>query len=542
MSPNRIDPSRSCWPHKRWLAAAFCVGLVALALSACGKAPDQGDSRDGKGTAQKNEAKAKELAAKREAAEEKRQEAIQKSQNNLKQIMLALHSVHDTFKRLPPAAIYDKKTGKPLLSWRVTILPFIEQVNLYRQIKLDEPWDGPNNKKLLKTVVPVFAPPGAKDNEAYKTFYRIFAAAPGSKVHTPWLTKTTPNAPFGAWGERLHTISDGTSNTIGVVEAGEAVPWMKPDELEYDPKKPLPKLGGLLRDGFNAGLMDGSVYWFSNRLDESALRALITANGGEAVSVTNLEKKGLAKGPREFRQGGGEDKKADDGPSRQKEPADPRRRESANKLKEIILALHNFHDTYRKFPPAAICDKKTGKPLLSWRVAILPYLEQAQLYRQFKLDEPWDSPHNKELLGRIPAVYAPLTEKKNAQVETYYRGFIATPGSNIVTAWQTIPDKNSPFGAWGGKLFAIPDGTSNTIGLVEAGEPVPWTKPDELVYDAKKPLPKLGGLFKDGFNAGMMDGSVQFIPRNVPESALRALITANGGEVIPNLEAKNPPR
>src|SRR5262245_11036025 len=72
------------------------------------------------------------------------------------------------------------------------------------------------------------------------------------------------------------------------------------------------------------------------------------------------------------------------------------RRASANNLKQIGLALHNYHDTYGKLPPAAICDK-AGKPLLSWRVAILPFIEQNALYKQFKLDEPWDSEHNKKL-------------------------------------------------------------------------------------------------------------------------------------------------
>src|SRR5262245_19749930 len=78
------------------------------------------------------------------------------------------------------------------------------------------------------------------------------------------------------------------------------------------------------------------------------------------------------------------------------------RRQSANNLKQLVLAVHNFSDTYNRLPPAAVCDKKTGKPLLSWRVILLPFVEQGPLYKEFKLDEPWDGPNNKKLLEKMP--------------------------------------------------------------------------------------------------------------------------------------------
>ena len=84
-----------------------------------------------------------------------------------------MHSYHDTYKRLPPAAVYDKN-GKPLLSWRVLLLPYLEQKNLYMQFKLDEPWDSPHNARLAKTLVKVFAP-----LEDGKTHYRVFTG-PGT--------------------------------------------------------------------------------------------------------------------------------------------------------------------------------------------------------------------------------------------------------------------------------------------------------------------------------------------------------------------------
>jgi len=78
----------------------------------------------------------------------------------------------------------------------------------------------------------------------------------------------------------------------------------------------------------------------------------------------------------------------------------------------------------------------------------------------------------------------------------------------------------------------FPDGLSATILIVEAAEPVPWPKPEELPYDPKKPLPKLGGLFSDGFYAAFADGKVRFIRRDTDEKLIRAMITRNGGEAF----------
>jgi hypothetical protein len=192
------------------------------------------------------------------------------------------------------------------------------------------------------------------------------------------------------------------------------------------------------------------------------------------------------------------------------------RKASADNLKEIGLAMHGHHDTFGTFPPAAIFDND-GKPLLSWRVAILPFVGQQQLFKQFRLNEPWDSPHNKKLLERMPRVYAaPGAETTKGM--TFYRVFT---GSGTVFE-----------GKRGLRLTAIPDGTSNTILAVEAGAAVPWTKPDDLPYDAKKPLPKVGGVFQDGFHALFADGVVRFVSRRFDEAALRKCITRADGEPV----------
>jgi hypothetical protein len=189
-----------------------------------------------------------------------------------------------------------------------------------------------------------------------------------------------------------------------------------------------------------------------------------------------------------------------------------------NSLKQIGLAMHNYHDTYGSFPATAIYDK-AGKPLLSWRVQILPFIEQDQLYKLFHLDEPWDSEHNKKLLEKMPALYAPIRGQTKEPYVTYYQGFVG-PGAFFE-------------GKKGIRIASITDGTSNTIAIVEANTTVPWTKPDDLPYDPKKPLPKLGGHFKNDYSALFCDGSVHFLRDSISKETLHLLIQRNDGQVIP---------
>jgi hypothetical protein len=193
------------------------------------------------------------------------------------------------------------------------------------------------------------------------------------------------------------------------------------------------------------------------------------------------------------------------------------RMQSANNLKQLALAMHNYHDATGRFPPQAIYDKD-GKPLLSWRVLLLPYLDQNDLYKQFRLNEPWDSENNKKLLEKMPDVFAVPDTQAAKDHETYYQGFVG-PGA--------VFD-----GKTGIKITDITDGTSNTILFVEAAKPVAWSKPEDVTFDNNMLLPKVGGLYKNGFQAALCDGSVRMLPPSVGEETLRALVTRNGGEVI----------
>jgi len=195
------------------------------------------------------------------------------------------------------------------------------------------------------------------------------------------------------------------------------------------------------------------------------------------------------------------------------------RAQSMNNLKMIALAAHNYHAANNTFPPAYIADKATGKPLLSWRVAILPYIEQDSLYQQFHLDEPWDSAHNKKLIARMPS--------------TYYSVFRGLPPG--MTRYVTLRHRDSAFpGKDGVRLSDIPDGTSNTIMVVEADvvHAVTWTKPEDLNFDPARPGAGLTGQPAHGFNTALCDGSARFIPDTIDLETLRNLVNRHDGNPL----------
>jgi hypothetical protein len=196
--------------------------------------------------------------------------------------------------------------------------------------------------------------------------------------------------------------------------------------------------------------------------------------------------------------------------------------QSTNNLKQIALAMHNYHDVNGRLPPAGtrgLPGRPGDKPLLSWRVAILPFIEQQGLYLQFRQNEPWDSPHNKALLPLIPKVYLQPGEQPGPEGLTKYQVFVGRG-----TAFEDLPQ--------GVRLTDFTDGTANTLLVVEAANGVPWTKPEDLPFDPNAPLPALGGRFRGVFLAAYADGSCMPVPRDTPEATLKALITRNGGELV----------
>ncbi|MCP4512303.1 MAG: DUF1559 domain-containing protein, partial [Fuerstiella sp.] len=191
--------------------------------------------------------------------------------------------------------------------------------------------------------------------------------------------------------------------------------------------------------------------------------------------------------------------------------------QDSNSLKQIGLAMHNYHETYRKFPARGNYDRN-GKPLLSWRVHLLPFLDQQQLYDQFKLDEPWDSDHNLPLAGQIPDVY------RNKQLDDPTR-----------TVFVTLDGKGTFMEGTKGLSFRdFTDGTSNTLMVVETnpGNAVVWTRPEDLVFDQNEPSNGVGLIRLQGFQALFTDGAVQMLSAEIDDETLRRLILRNDGEIV----------
>ena len=193
--------------------------------------------------------------------------------------------------------------------------------------------------------------------------------------------------------------------------------------------------------------------------------------------------------------------------------------QSLNKLKEIALAMHNYYSTNQHFPLPASTNSK-GKPLLSWRVHILPYLGQDALYRQFHLDEPWDSPHNRTLIDKMPEVYRLPFADGATKGRTHY----LLPVGNGAAFSTDRPTK----------IADITDGTAHTIMAVEVDDQhaVIWTKPEDWPFDPQAPANGLGRFFDGGFHAAFCDGSVHFLRKTIDPKTLKALFTRAGGEPV----------
>jgi RNA polymerase sigma factor (sigma-70 family) len=221
--------------------------------------------------------------------------------------------------------------------------------------------------------------------------------------------------------------------------------------------------------------------------------------------------------------------------------------DSSNNLKQIALAFHSYHDANGAFPRDITDDE--GRPLLSWRVAILPYIDEGDLYKQFNRDEAWDSPHNRKLLSKMPALYRLRTDSDivpnplagddgpdprdperidlSDPQRTYYQGFAGK---------RAMFEQGAPR-----RLGDITDGTSNTILIVEAANAVPWSKPQDLLYSAQKAIPALG-VFPEVIHAVFADGMVHKVRRDFDQKEMRKAIVINDGQEIDFDKLELPPK
>jgi hypothetical protein len=171
---------------------------------------------------------------------------------------------------------------------------------------------------------------------------------------------------------------------------------------------------------------------------------------------------------------------------------------------------------HKQFPTATIIDPDSKTPH-SWRVALLPYLDQKALYDRYRLNEPWDSEHNRKLIEEGARIYQVPQDGAEGQC-----GYFALVGPGTVFD----PDK-API-----TVERIVDGTSMTMSIVEAKRDIPWTKPEDIAYIQDQPLPEFGGYFPGGFDALFVDGSVHFLSDRVDQQLLGDIISIDGREPV----------
>ena len=204
--------------------------------------------------------------------------------------------------------------------------------------------------------------------------------------------------------------------------------------------------------------------------------------------------------------------------ARADEPKEKKTATTIMNLKALGLALHEYHDSAKSFPLPGSLDKK-GKPLLSWRVAVLPYLEEKKLYDEFHLDEPWDSDHNKKLIEKMPGVFA------NPRVPLVEKG---------MTTFQVPVGPLTLFEAGRARsISVVRDGTSNTLMMVEvsAKQAIVWTKPEDLRFDPASPV---AGLHFDeaGMTLGLLvEGSVKMLPAKIGAENFRRYFLVDDGRM-----------
>ncbi|MBN2580113.1 MAG: DUF1559 domain-containing protein [Pirellulales bacterium] len=197
-----------------------------------------------------------------------------------------------------------------------------------------------------------------------------------------------------------------------------------------------------------------------------------------------------------------------------------RRAACTNNLKQIGMAMHNYYDQHGTFPPAFSTDKD-GKPLLSWRVLLLPYMEEETLYQQFNLDEPWDSPHNLALASQMPQVYRCLSDPAPPGVTSYA----------MLVGPHAISD-----GPHGRKISEIWDGLSNTVMVIEvSGANINWTEPRDIDVQQFSGASTLQSASIESNHPGVVntlfgDGSVQSLPKDLDPKEFESLTTVDGGE------------
>lgn len=422
--------------------------------------------------------------------------------NNLRSIGIAALNYESAYKILPAwgAAISDAN-GNPYLSWRVFLLPYLGFQSLYNQFHLNEPWDSANNLPLASKMPDIFRDPSDAGTSTTTRLQTI------SGEGAPYYWRRTTGL---LGGPKLQNVTDGTTNTFFAIETGadRAVTWTRPDPLDFNPNNPLASLGTLSSDSFRAVTISGSAVTLPASIDADTFEALVTVSGGESVD--------LAEYRRQFAEDtGGEAALAAYAAS------------TESVMRSIGIAMQNYHDTKKMFPVASTASHfdANGKPFLSWRVHLLPFLEQTTLYNKFRLDEPWNSANNLPLLAEMPDIFRSAGDSAGSTTTR----FVTLTGPDAAFGYQAAGQRQS-----GPSIINFTDGEWNTILFFEAGtnKAVDWTRPEDSPFDKNNPLASLGTSPDGKFRFAFADSHVATFSSDISAEVFSALATRRGGEMV----------
>ncbi len=412
--------------------------------------------------------------------------------------------------------------GAALLSWRVGILPHIGEEELFQQFRLNEPWDSEQNRRLIERMPKLYRPP--------------FEQVPAGM--TTYLAVTGPNTlmPYGQWYDKNRdSVVDNYSLIVRFVEADPAfaVPWSAPVDLPFDFATRWRGLGGMHDGGFFAATANGFVRFVKADAPWESVAALMGRNDTDPRASDVFQFDPAPRDPRddddiENVMARVEAKMKEQFPNltaeqRAKGLAAARdaatRTVNRNNLLQISLALSTYENANRRLPDAR---GVAGNAHLSWRVSLLPYLgvHEGELYEQFHLEEPWDSPHNQRLLQYMPAVFKNPARDGKQETTTYL----------LLTGPGTLYEDGT-----GKDISQMPEKPENTVLIVDVADQlaVPWTKPEDYVFDPAHPRKGLSGRFADGCFILLADGSPHLLKANATTDAVKALFQYADGKPIP---------
>lgn len=393
------------------------------------------------------------------------------SELSLMHIMLASENYGASQNKLIDA-IRDK-TGKPLLSWRVAVLPYLEMGNnpKLKEIRHDEPWDSPHNRQFIDQMPELFRSPYT--NRSGHTTYRIVAG------------KGTLRDRFKEQSfAEAHEYDATPAIVIARGGPSAATIWTRPEPFNFDSKNPNEIFSGIESGDYLALLSDRQTVSIPSNLDSSSLSKLFAGEGG----VELPQNAGL---------------KWPDWRSLSYSSITEKSARNLSKIKETLEQRGRF------IPPAIYA--ADGKPLLSWRVSILPSLGYRKLYDKFDLTQSWDSPHNKPLLEEMPRVF----RRPGASNQSFRTCYMLPVGKETVF--------NSPEGGITHRQLRAIHGFAGTIVLVEVDEKyaVPWTQPLDLSYESEQPRKWLRGNYPHGFLATTPNMSAKVFPHEMSNETLQ---------------------